>query len=448
MSRSERNAASARRPEGRRLSPSRARWRVAAVASASAALALLAAACGGDGEVSIVALTPTATPAVDATPAAGGVTDGGGSEPTATPTPPPIPLPAAPESPLAGAQLVAGWLAGGAPDIEQCLPALVEAWGFAPTEGSRCLELDLDTDGSMELALAVTLPPTSGVLPPGDIWFFDDASGGRRFIGSARALANDVLEGVAIVEVDDLTGDGHPELLLTAESCGASTCQTRVMIASGHRGRLEDLAPAGLEISSLESLLVDDASGDGLPDLLLRGGTIASVGAGPQRSSELRLSWGGISFFEDEVPDPPSYLVQLIADADARFVAGSFESARTLYLEAAGDLDLADWKAELGQAPGRPELQAYALFRAGLASLRAGDTPGALALLGRAFSEHTTTLHGGAAALYSAELQQGRPLPAACNSVEAFLQTRAAEHTAIWEYGYANPEHTIEGLCR
>ncbi len=422
------------------------------LAAAAMALALLAAACGDAGEVSIVALTPTATPtAADApAPPVGGTGSaiGGGDAAPATPTPPPIALPAPPESPLAGAQLVAGWLAGGAPDIEGCLPALVEAWGFAATEGPRCVELDLDTDGSLELALAVTLPPAAGVLPPGDVWIFDDAGGGRRFLGSARALANDVLEGVAIAEVGDLTGDDHPELLVTAESCGASTCLTRVLIASGHRGRLEDLAPAGLEIASLESLLVDDASGDGLPDLLLRGGTIASVGAGPQRASELRLSWGGIGFFEEELPDPPGYLVQLIADADARLLAGSFEAAGALYLEAASDLDLADWKAELGQAPGRPELQAYALFRAGLASLRAGDTPGALALLGRAFSEHTTTLHGGAAALYSAELQQGRPLPAACNSVEAFVQTRAADYAAIWDYGYANPEHTIEALCR
>lgn len=426
------------------------RCRRDAVTAAAVVLALLVAACGAGGDISVVALTATPSATTSATAAPGAVTSTPErpDDTTATRASPRMQLPKPPETLLTGVHLVSRWLADGDPDIANCLPELTEAWGFAETQGPRCAELDIDTDGEMELALVVTLPPRSGARPPGDIWLFDDPGAQHRLLGSARALVNDVLDGVAIAAVVDLTGDGHPELVVTAERCGASTCVTRIVIASGYRGRLEDLAPTGLEVASLESLGVGAAVGGSPPVLSLRGGTNEDRGAGPPRTAELRLSWDGVSFLAEEVPDPPAYLVQLIADGDALYASGAWGGARTLYLQAAGDRSLSDWKSVLGETPGRPELQAYALFRAALATLRVGDTPQALALLARAVSEHPATLHGAAAALYRAELQQGQSPPSACSTVEAFLQTRAAEHAAIWDYGYANPEHSIEESCR
>jgi hypothetical protein len=44
-------------------------------------------------------------------------------------------------------------------------------------------------------------------------------------------------------------------------------------------------------------------------------------------------------------------------------------------------------------------------------------------------------------------LRQGSTPAQACLLTVTFLETRAAEFTQIWDYGYENPAHTIDALC-
>lgn len=90
----------------------------------------------------------------------------------------------------------------------------------------------------------------------------------------------------------------------------------------------------------------------------------------------------------------------------------------------------------------------YALLRAGLAALRGGDSNGALLLLAQAVSGHESSLHGIAAATYLAALTGGKTPPEACSAMETYLQTRAADFARAWDYGFANPEHSITSICR
>ena len=417
---------------------------LALAALAGVALALLAA-CGDGGDVQIVALTRTATP--EAAP--------GGPTPiapptsitaTATPVPSAVLAPR-PNNPVAGGLLVASYLAGGDADIAGCLPELVEAWLLSTTAGERCVFADMDGDGVSELAYALTLAPT-GETGPGDVWFFQGADESFRLYSSARVLANAVLEDVTIEAAADLTGDRFPELVISARICGADVCTSRFLIASSHRGTLEDLAPEDLTIATLESVRVEDLSGDGLPDVILKGGTVPTAGAGPPRSAEHVLNWGGLKFFDREQPDEPRYLFHAIVDADEAFAATEYGSARSLYASAASNTGLVDWRVESGQGSGRGELLPYALFRAGLAALRDGDDAGALALLSQAADGYGASLHGQVAAIYREAIQAHVPPGLACSSVEQFLQPQASRFAQIWDYGFANPEHRISDLCR
>jgi len=407
-------------------------------------VALILVGCGGgDSDVRIRAIAggteatpdPADTPAPDATP------DG-------TTEPEPVELPFAPANRVGGGLLVAEYLAGGLADIEGCLPELVRDWELEPVDGLRCASADLDADGRDELVYAVSVPGEPAA--PGDVWFFDDAEAGYRLFTSARALANEILAGVNIEAVVDLTGDGAPEAVISAQTCDGERCTVGFVIASAHRGfAVEDLAPSELVANSTEGLSFEDGSDDQLTDLLIRrDADTDDPAAGPQRATTLITSWSGLRFRIDEEPDEPEFLIHLVADADEAYRSGDLELAADLYVQAAADVSLRDWKAEQGQRAGRFELQPYSLFRAALAAQRQGDPETTFQLLGRAFTEHSDSLHGLAAGIYLQALEDGNAASTACTASESYLGRLASVHANTWDYGFTNPDHEISGLCR
>ncbi len=418
--------------------------RLSTLLTAALLAAALLAACGG-GEPDVRIRPGPGGPVATAEP---NETLEPGETAEATPTAEAVELPFAPANRVGGGLLVAEYLAGGLADIEGCLPELVRDWDLEPVAGARCATGDVDGDGLEELVYTVSV--AGDPAPPGDVWFFDDGEAGYRLFTSARALANEILSGVNIEAVVDLTGDGAPEAVISAQTCDGDRCSTSFVIASAHRGfAVEDLGPSEFVASSTEGLAFEDGTDDQLTDLLIRReADAADPAAGPQRASTLVASWSGLLFRVDEQPDPPEYLVQLVFDADEAYRTGDLELASTLYLQAAVDGSLRDWKQEQGERAGRFELQPYSLFRAALAAQRQGDPETAFQLLDQAASNHTNSLHGLAAGIYLQALQSGNAASTACTASESYLGTLSAIHDDVWDYGFANPDHTITALCR
>jgi hypothetical protein len=419
-------------------------WWLAVVAMTVLLGGALTACGGGSADVRIKPAPGAGT----AAPADGSGTPGPDASSEATPEDEPVELPFAPANRVAGGLLVAEYLAGGLADVEDCLPELVADWELEPVDGVRCAMGDIDADGKDELIYAVSV--AGEPAPPGDVWFFDDADADYRFFTSARAMANEVLAGVNIEAMTDLTGDGKPEAVISSQSCDGERCSTEFVIASAHRGfAVEDLAPDDLVATSTEGLTFEDATDDGLTDLLIRNeADDEDPAAGPQRASTLVVAWSGLRFRVDERPDEPEYLIHLVDDADEAYRSGDLEEAETLYLEAADDQVLRDWKAEQGERAGRLELQPYSLFRAALANQRQGDPATAQQLLERAFRDNSNSLLGQAAGIYLQAIQSGNAASTACTAVEAYLQTLSSFYDDTFDYGYANPTHTITTLCR
>lgn len=409
----------------------------------AALAAVTAVACGGgspDVRISPVQGSIDGTPDPAASPGAVATIDGASDDE-------PIELPFAPANPVGGGLLVAEYLAGGLADIEGCLPELVRDWELEPVDGLRCASADVDADGRDELIYAVSV---AGDPAPGEVWFFDDAEADYRLFTSARALANEILADVNIEAVVDLTGDGSPEAVISTQTCDGDRCAVSFVIASAHRGfAVEDLAPSELVSNSIEGLVFEDGTDDQLTDLLIRRDADSDdPAAGPQRATTLVASWSGLRFRVDEQPDPAEFLFHLVIDADEAYRSGDLPLARDLYLQAAADLSLRDWKAEQGQRAGRFELQPYSLFRAALSAQRQGDPATALQLLERAFTEHTNSLHGQAAGVYLQALQDGGAASSACAASESYLGSLVGFYEDSWDYGFANSDHPITALCR
>lgn len=360
----------------------------------------------------------------------------------------PVELPFAPVNRVGGGLLVAKYLAGGLANIEDCLPELVRDWELEPLIGLRCATGDFDGDGFDELVFAVSI--SGDPVGPGDVWFFDDEANGYQLLTSARALANEILSGINIEAATDLTGDGAPEAVISTQVCDGARCTINFVIASAHRGfDIEDMSPNNFIVLSTEGLTFEDGNNDQLIDLLVRQ-QVATEDAteGPQRGTTHIISWSGLRFRANEIPDPPEFLFHAIVDADEAYRTGDFELAIARYLQTADDITLRDWKAELGGRPGRSELQPYALFRAALGSQRQGHAETALLLLHRASTEHQDSLHGLAAEIYLQAIENGKSLSDACTETESYLHRLESVHLDIWDYGLANPSHDISSLCR
>lgn len=408
-------------------------WGVVAV------LLPLLAACGGDSGIRISAVTATPEAGTTAPPAG----EVGSANPE--PTPERVPLPAPPENPFAGGRLVEAYLAGGGALMDECLPELVSGWQLAPSvDGPRCASLDLDGDRRDEWAFLISFGEGEGDESPfpADLWFFQDESEDYRFFNSARALANASTAGLQIRLIEDLTNDGLPEIVMTWLECGASTCTTRLTITSYHHGSLQNLAPSGATVESLEQFEVDGAT------IRMTGSGAGSVGAGPQRETTTVVRWAGSAFRAEQEQGEATYLVHLVNDADQLFAAGDYGAARDAYLEVAQNSSLPDWRAEAHGAAGRPELQAYSTFRAAIAAYQLGNEDRGIDLLVQVIEGYPNTMHRQAAEEYLLAVVDGNSAGAACGAAEQILDTMRARYVAFWDYGYANPERNVFTLCR
>lgn len=405
---------------------------------------MLVASCGSNS--SDVRVQPVTSAATIATPASEPRDQGAPT--TIQPNSEPVELPFAPANRVGGGLLVAKYLAGGLANIEDCLPELVRDWELEPVIGQRCATGDFDGDSLDELIFVVSI--SGHPVGPGDVWFFDDEANGYQLLTSARALANEILSGINIEATIDLTGDGAAEAVISTQICDGERCTVSFVIASAHRGfDIEDMSPDNFVVLATEGLTFEDGNNDQLIDLLVQQKVDPeNPTEGPQRGTTHIISWSGLRFRANEIPDPAEFLFHTIVDADEAYRTGDFELAIELYLQAADDVSLRDWKAELGGRPSRTELQPYALFRAALGSHRQGHPDTALLLLHRASTEHQDSLHGLAAEIYLQAIENGKSLSDACTETESYLHRLESVHLDIWNYGLANPSHDISSLCR
>ena len=362
----------------------------------------------------------------------------------ATPTPRPVPLPPRPENPFAGGVAVAQYLAGGRADIEGCLPELVREWGLEEEpEGPRCLSVNLDADVQDEWLFVINLPGSGDAVGLGDIWFFQDEADSYRYFNSARALANAAIAGAHVREVRDLTRDGFPDVVITWQACSDEVCETRLLIASQHHGTLQNLAPEQSFVESLEEFEISETG-----EIRMVGGASATAATGPFRPQIVTVSWAGMQFRREQQDAEPVYLIHLVNDADAAFARGDYVAARDLFLAAAADSTLRDWKQEQGEPAERGELRPYAHFRAALATLRAGDAVGMMPHLDRAIAGYEGTMHGSAANIYREALRQANTPEIACSAMESYLGTFQALYNEFWDYGPSVQARTVFTMCR
>ena len=394
--------------------------------------------------------TATATPTVPPTPTETATEPPTPTEPP-TETPTEVTVPERPASFDDYPERIATYLAAGG-GANDCLAGLFVAWEMAVVSGEACATADFNHDGAAhEFAVFLTDPTALDFGAAGALYVFEANPGGFEPV-----RLDDVYSGfdgseAGILVAEDMTGDGLAELAAQRTSCGASTCQSEVLIYTYEAGSYRLLAdpPPGITFATVEFAPADD----GTVHLFLTGGTEGSVGAGPTR--ERVEEWGYSNLtgnFEtfNVTPLPSEYLFHLITDADLLFAQGlasvptggggqDLADAEALYQQALTDTTLTDWHEAIGNGTDIDLLGAYVLIK--LARIKqVTQQPGTGdMLLEQAAGEYAGTFFGEAALLLR---DTGN-----CDDLTAFIEADPDAYAAAWDFGYANPAPEPLAVC-
>lgn len=318
---------------------------------------------------------------------------------------------------------------------------------------------DFDGDLQDEWVLVLYDQSLPGVPfgSPGDLWVVNGNGVVFRYYA---APSNDIYEFIAptIVDTADLTGDGLPELVTAATICGAHTCFDNYRVIGQRDGQLVDLvqtppvdeasSPGSVVSVSYSDTRLEDVDADGLPELLVHGGTIGSAGAGVVRPRTEVWGWDGTAVvLTDTILDPTNYRHHVLYEANDLMSAGDLDRALALYEAAINDGALRDDGFAHAPEQTRADVSAFAAFRLILIDLLQGNAERANGRLAWLQATYPASAAAGAAAtLVSGWAGQDGAL-ALCDQIEASLVAQENPAGALADMGYGNPSLGAGEFC-
>lgn len=249
----------------------------------------------------------------------------------------------------------------------------------------------------------------------------------------------------ALLIASDLNADQKPDLVWADTSCGAHTCFTTLHVDSWDGTAYVDWIAGEPTIASAEYRFEErETAGSGL-EIVVYGGVIGSVGAGPQRAwTETYISANGAPYtLFKQVYDPSTCLYHAILDANAAFANWStdgFDPAIAAYTAAITDQTLTACGTISDELA---TLRDFARFRLTVALVGNGQRADAQSTLAQIA---TPALRGAANTFYTAYLSSGSIIQA-CRNTETYAQATPASWQFLADWGYANPTFAPEDLC-
>ena len=338
------------------------------------------------------------------------------------------------------APLIVGYLNDTNGD-QDALRAVLGDWGVL-RHATDLLRVDVDDDAVGELLLVIINPsPEYGINAEGDLLVLDFQ--GKGYQVGYNAAGDSVLPDPALLEVDDLNQDSYSEIAYSSTSCGAHTCFTKVYIVSSGSGTYADLTAGGIEMAYVAPYFADWDS-DGVAELIMHGGTIGSVGAGPQRERTEVYRWDGATYVLTETMwDYSDYIYFRVVDANQALLDGEYERAATLYRDAIDNRALDVWMDE-GE---RDDLAAFSRYRLTLTYLMTGETSQAEAASQELITAQPENIYAQVVTVLWHAYQQKGELEAACQEVNDFAQLHPEAVQVLADYGYSNPTFTVAEVC-
>ena len=255
-------------------------------------------------------------------------------------------------------------------------------------------------------------------------------------------------DNVTILAAEDINADGAIELAYTTTSCGAHTCFTAVHLLAWTGDELSSLSEGQIEMPYSEVSL-ENRDDDPALELLLHGGMIGSVGAGPQRTRIEIYDWSGTYYVPSEtIYDESDFLYFKVLDASTALLGGDFTRAIALYQEAIDDADLRVWHEQVeGGQDERQDLVAFSRFRLALTYLLMNDPAGAETIAQALQQEQPDHVYNQATQVLLDHYTKEGTVVAACQAVTEFSYEFPETAEVLEDFGYTNPTFTVDQVC-
>ncbi|MCC6904910.1 MAG: hypothetical protein IT326_03640 [Anaerolineae bacterium] len=361
-------------------------------------------------------------------------------------------------------EIIARYLsAGGATTI---LEASLRSWGaLADFAGLVRADRDFTGDGVPEvLVVAVDPQRIESFPPPGDLLIFGcDESAYRLLFQSGYSVARGV---PLILSADDINGNLINDLVYTTQTCDDNqVCYQDVSILQWNLDLVNFASLVDQEIRApFAQIVVSDVDDDRLSEVVVSSGTIAAIGAGPQRTATTVWKWDGTLYAIAEATQSPArYRIHVLYDADDAMRRASYGEAVDLYEDVIGDTALQSW-----QYPDEDSyLAAYAQFRIMLAEALRGRVEDAQA-------RHDTFISGFAspppapdgsqstaapfgqmpgiefarmADFWWADFAVNRDVGRACQVVIGYIRANPSAIEVLNTFGFANRTYSAIDVC-
>ncbi|MBN1810281.1 MAG: hypothetical protein JXA14_00440 [Anaerolineae bacterium] len=334
--------------------------------------------------------------------------------------------------------------AGG--DVATLEGTLAEWGALQPEFPGQVVAVDLTGDDRAEIVVALWYVGDA-VAPSGDLLIFVQQDGS--YVLLYREGYDPSGPAVRLLQVIDANGDGRRDVIYTLGTCGAHTCFESLEVLSWQETGFFSLMGGRLDMP-YPTYAVTPGRIDA------ESGSVASVGAEPQRGYSEVWEWNGSVFtVTQQVWAPPVYRYHALLDGDYALFAGDYAAAVVAYERAIGDDALQEWGAVSGGVDPeveRAQLTAFVRWRLVLTYLQAGDL--------------------GSAQVAYEQLQAGYPADAVGHDVAALaevfwemyavdgsivdgctvLVVAAKQDTSVHDffnanYGYANPRWEAVDIC-
>ncbi|MGE5603705.1 MAG: LysM peptidoglycan-binding domain-containing protein [Nitrososphaerales archaeon] len=291
-----------------------------------------------------------------------------------------------------------------------------------------------------DLIAVVNAPDSTGVLSKGLLLVYHKGSAGYTLSHKHEGQGR-----VALVKAADVNLDGKFDLVYSDTSCGAHTCFGTLFVDSWD-GKVYADSLTGDPTMAEPEYSVKDATADGQgSEILVHGGVIQSVGAGPQRAwTETYYSPKGAPYaLLSQAYDPSTCLYFKVLDANRAFDAWAldgFDPAVEAYKAAIAD------KGATACGTIKDEvatLRDFARFRLIVADVAGGSAAQAVPLA----PQITNTALKGAATTFLTSYETNGSVIQACRDTTKYAAANPASWQFLADWGYANPSFTAQDLC-
>lgn len=346
--------------------------------------------------------------------------------------------------------LIAAFLNSGATTDELSAELAKSLEGSQPTPAAAG---DFNGDGLLDIAVSILNPITSTRPQQGVLLVYLCQEGAYQL--AYTSASSSTAGAPSILFVQDINADGKDELVAAAQTCGAHTCfeNVQVLVWNGKTfenrlaGRTDDLPEA--------RVAVQPTTEGGIADIIVTGGMVGSVGAGPQRAETRTWKYDSASgswvVAADELA-PSNFRIHAIQDADAALRNGDVEVALSLYTRVLTDKPpLEDF---MDPAREKSILGAYAAFKIAALHFAAGESAPAQQMLDLMAADYPPGSpqfsYLEMAKAYQNALAQGSDKAKTCAAVMGYAQQhpdQVLDPLGPTVFGYANKTFTPADMC-